>query len=61
MEGHIVNAAFTDMGNEKILNTAKLENKEDPFYISLAAVIYKTVNAEFAELLLKASDPEDFD
>jgi sulfur carrier protein ThiS len=59
--GHIVNAAFTDMENEKILNTAKLENKEDPFYISLAAVIYKTVNPEFAELLLKASDPEDFD
>ena len=59
--GHIVNAAFTDMENEKILNTAKLENKVDPFYISLAAVIYKTVNPEFAELLLKASDPEDLD
>jgi hypothetical protein len=59
--GHIVNAAFTDMENEKILNTDKLENKKDPFYISLAAVIYKTVNPEFAELLLKASDPEDFD
>ena len=59
--GHIVNAAFTDMGNEKILNTDKLENKVDPFYISLAAVIYKTVNPEFAELLLKASDPEDLD
>jgi len=59
--GHIVNAAFTDMGNEKILNTAKLENKVEPFYISLAAVIYKTVNPEFAELLLKASDPEDSD
>ena len=59
--GHIVNAAFTDMENEKILNTAKLENKTDPFYISLAAVIYKTVNPEFAELLLKASDAEDPD
>ena len=59
--GHIVNAAFTDMENEKILNTAKLENKVDPFYISLAAVIYKTVNPEFAELLLKASNPEDLD
>jgi len=59
--GHIVNAAFTDMENEKILNTDKLENKKDPFYISLAAVIYKTVNPEFAELLLKASDPEDMD
>tara|TARA_Y100000310_G_scaffold167527_1_gene167299 strand:+ start:3102 stop:4679 length:1578 start_codon:yes stop_codon:yes gene_type:complete len=59
--GHIVNAAFTDMGNEKILNTPKLEDKVDPFYISLAAVIYKTVNPEFAELLLKASDPSDVD
>ena len=57
--GHIVNAAFTDMDNEKILNTDKLEAKTDPFYISLAAVIYKTVHPEFADLLLKASDPED--
>ena len=32
--GHIVNAAFTDMENEKILNTAKLENKEDPFLVT---------------------------
>jgi len=59
--GHIVNAAFTDMENEKILNTNQLEKKVDPFYISLAAVIYKTVNPEFADLLLKASDPEDVD
>ena len=59
--GHIVNAAFTDMQNDKILNTDKLEDRVDPFYISLAAVIYRTVNPEFAELLLKASDPEDLD
>jgi len=49
--GHIVNAAFTDMENDKILNTAKLEQRVDPFYISLAAVIYKTVNPEFVEFL----------
>jgi sulfur carrier protein ThiS len=59
--GHIVNAAFTDMENEKILNTSKIQDKVDPFYISLAAVIYKTVNPEFADLLLKASDPKDVD
>lgn len=59
--GHIVNAAFTDLQNDKILNTDNLENRKDPFYISLAAVIYKTVNPEFAELLLKASDPDDMD
>ena len=59
--GHIVNAAFTDLQNDKILNTDNLENRKDPFHISLAAVIYKTVNPEFAELLLKASDPDDMD
>jgi len=59
--GHIVNAAFTDMENDKILNTAKLEQRVDPFYISLAAVIYKTVNPEFVEFLLIASDPKDVD
>ena len=33
---------------------------KDPYYISLAAVIYKTVNKDFADVLLQSSD-EDSD
>jgi hypothetical protein len=56
--GHIVNAGFTDINNEKIIgNGAALDNK-DPYYISLASVIYKTVNPEFADVLLQSSDEE---
>jgi hypothetical protein len=56
--GHIVNAGFTDLNNDKIIgNGAALKNK-DPYYISLAAVVYKTVNKDFADVLLQSSDPE---
>ena len=56
--GHIVNAGFTDRENNKIIgNAAALANK-DPYYISLAAVIYKTVNKDFADVLLQSSDEE---
>jgi hypothetical protein len=56
--GHIVNAGFTDINNEKIIgNGAALDNK-DPYYISLASVVYKTVNPEFADVLLQSSDEE---
>ena len=56
--GHIVNAGFTDTNNNKIIgNSAALKNK-DPYYISLAAVIYKTVNKDFADVLLQSSDAD---
>ena len=56
--GHIVNAGFTDLNNDKIIvNGAALGNK-DPYYISLAAVVYKTVNKDFADVLLQSSEEE---
>jgi len=56
--GHIVNAGFTDLNNDKIIgNGAALGNK-DPYYISLAAVVYKTVNKDFADVLLQSSEED---
>ena len=46
-------------GSKIIGNAAALATK-DPYYISLAAVIYKTVNKDFADVLLQSSD-EDSD
>ena len=56
--GHIVNAGFTDLNNEKIIGNAAALSNNGPYYISLAAVIYKTVNKDFADILLKSSDEE---
>lgn len=56
--GHIVNSSFTSKDN-KILTLEEALASKDSYYISLAAVAYKHVNKDFAELLLEASDPED--
>jgi hypothetical protein len=56
--GHIVNAGFADVDNNKILGNAAALSTKDPYYISLAAVIYKTVNKQFADVLLDSSDEE---
>ena len=56
--GHIVNAGFSDLNENKILGKAAALSSKDPYYISLAAVIYKTVNKDFADVLLKSSDEE---
>ena len=56
--GHIVNAGFTDLDNEKIIGNAAAVKTKDPYYISLASVVYKTVNKEFADVLLQSSDED---
>ncbi len=57
--GHIVTAGFSDYGSNKILSNKELENKKDPFNIALGAVVYKSANKQFAQLLEKSTDPED--
>jgi hypothetical protein len=57
--GHIVNAGFTDLNNDKIIGNGAALNLKDPYYISLASVIYKTVNKDFADVLLRSSDEND--
>ena len=56
--GHIVNAGFSDLNENRILENSAALSSKDPYYISLAAVIYKTVNKDFADVLLKSSDEE---
>lgn len=55
--GHIVSASFSDLDNNIISNEEALA-KEDPFNISLGAVVYKSVNKEFAEMVESSCDPE---
>ena len=56
--GHIVNARLTSIEDNQILEPEELEGFIDPFYITLASVVYKTVNPEFAKFLLQTSDED---
>lgn len=53
--GHIVGSRLTSVDGEYMTEN-ELEGFEDPFYITLAAVVYKTVKPEFAKYLLQSSD-----
>ena len=56
--GHIVNSAFSSFGENKILTDEDVKGSLDPFNIALAAVVYKTVDKDFAEALLESNDPD---
>ena len=49
--GHIVSSAFSTYGSNALLGDAEVKNLRAPFNIALAAVVYKTVNPRFADLL----------
>ncbi len=56
--GHIVSASFSDLDTNDIMDMSEARGKEDPFNISLGAVIYRSVNKEFADLVEGSVDPE---
>lgn len=56
--GHIVNSAFSSFGENNILTDEDVKGSLDPFNIALAAVVYKTVDKDFAEALLESNDPD---
>lgn len=57
--GHIVNASFSDKQPDFEENDiSEFLERNDPFYITIAAVIYKHIYPDLAEYLVKASDPE---
>jgi len=57
--GHIVDAGFSDNKTNEILSVESVKNKKNPFNIALGAVIYKSVNKNFTDLVEKSLDPED--
>jgi hypothetical protein len=56
--GHIVNAGFSSFENNKILTDEDVKNSLNPFNISLAAVVYKTVDKDFANALIESNNPD---
>ena len=58
--GHIVNASFSDKEPDYLENSVEdFLDRDDPFFISVAAVIYKHVYPDLSKAIMKASDPED--
>lgn len=58
--GHIVNASFSDKEPDYLENAVEdFLDRDDPFFISVAAVIYKHVYPDLSKAIMKASDPED--
>lgn len=54
--GHVAEAYFTDIENEKIMSKEEAYNTDKPFYITILAYVYKMIFPGFAELLEKASE-----
>lgn len=58
--GHIVSSGLSSFGENQLIDEDDLnENNYDPFNIALSAVIYKTVNKDFANLVERSLNKED--
>lgn len=57
--GHIISSGYSKFGTNEILKEEDIADSYDPFNIALSALVYKTVNPDFAELIEKSSNPKD--
>ena len=57
--GHIVDAGFSSFDSSELLTPEEVDGEKGPFNISLGAVIYKSVNKNFTNLVKKSLDPKD--
>jgi len=56
--GHIVNSAFSSLDDNRLLFEDDVKGSLNPFNIALAAVVYRTVDRDFADALTNSNDPE---
>ena len=57
--GHIASAGYSRFGSNELLEVSEAEGLKEPFNIALGAVLYKTVNPNFTELVEKSLNPDD--
>lgn len=57
--GHIASVGFSEYGSSQILTPEEVRGKNDMFNISLGAVVYRSANKAFADLLERSTDPND--
>jgi hypothetical protein len=54
--GHIVGSSLSSFGSNELISDEEALATNEPFNIALSAVIYKTVNPQFAELAQQSVD-----
>lgn len=57
--GHIASAGFSDHYTNEILDAESLRGETKPFNIALGAVVYRSANKDFVNLIERSADPED--
>lgn len=57
--GHITNYSFNKFETNEFMTDDEAGKTLDPFYLSVAGAVYKTVDKKFAELMTRNSDPKD--
>ena len=57
--GHIATAGFSDYNTSQILTAEELVGKKDPFNIALGAVVYRSANKDFVNLIERSTNPKD--
>lgn len=57
--GHIVSSGLSSFGDNQLISEEAIGGEYDPFNIALSAVIYKTVNKDFANLVERSLNKED--
>jgi len=58
--GHIISSSFSGMKDSELLRPEDLRDTNDPFNISLGALVYKIVNPSFAAMLEKTDEGDEF-
>ena len=56
--GHIVGASLSSFEGSSILEAKDVVGEAGPFNIALSAVVYRSVNSEFADLVEKSADKD---
>ena len=54
--GHIVSAGYSDYKSSKLIEEETAASMKEPFNIALGAVLYKTINSSFTNLVEKSLD-----
>jgi len=57
--GHIASAGFSDYSTNEILDAENLKGETQPFNIALGAVVYRSANKDFVDLIERSADPND--
>ena len=57
--GHIASAGFSDYSTNEILDAEDLKGETKPFNIALGAVVYRSANKDFVDLIERSADPND--